>query len=116
MKVRVKVPASRYGRARLRKPGAKQLRLQDTDDEIRAGLMGGTPSKMPEVPITSDYFTEEPEEVEYTTWVERMVRRGSLEIVRGGAPVPASPPKTKPKAKATSEGSEPVPMTDKDKE
>lgn len=102
MKVKVRVPDSRHGVARLRRPGAKRLRLTDTDDEIRAGLNGGAGVASKAAEPGSDYFTSTPEEVEFTPWIERMVRKGSLEIV------PASPPKT---TTTKASASEPVPMT-----
>jgi hypothetical protein len=85
--VTVKVPKSRHGAARLRKPGKKKLQLVDTDDDIKAGLNGGC--KVPTAPpFKGDYFTEVAETVERTPWVEKMLRRGSLELA-----TPASPPK-----------------------
>ena len=100
-KVTVKVPESRHGPARLRRQGAKRLRMVDTDEEILAGLGGGTGSKVP-LPFSGDYFTEKPETVDLTPWIVKMLRRGSLEEV-----TPASPPKAGGK-KPTGDGNKPI--------
>lgn len=111
--VTVRVPASRHGPARLRRQGAKRLRLTDTDDEIKAGLAGGTPSKA--ILPSADYFTEQPETVEYTPWVEKMIRRGSLELVPD-QPVAAAPPKpSKPEPEAVVPMAKPAPARNADR-
>jgi hypothetical protein len=71
----------------LRKPGPKRGRYQDTAEETARALGGGGAPSKPR--LRSDYFTGEPEEVELTQWVRRMLRRGSLEEV-----TPANPPKS----------------------
>lgn len=112
--VTVRVPASRHGPARLRRQGAKRLRLTDTDDEIKAGLSGGTPSKLPEA--GADYFTEQPEVVEWSAWVEKMIRRGSLELVTSDQPVAAAPPKpSKPEPEAVVPLAKPAPARNADR-
>jgi hypothetical protein len=87
----------------LRKPGPKRLRLVDTDDQILAGLQGRPAAVAQRSP--ADYFTDVPEEVELTTWVERMIRSGALLVV------PATAPRQQRATPAA--GDKPVPLSDK---
>ena len=84
----------------LRKPGPKRVRMTDTDEQIAAGLSGNPQAVAQRSP--ADYFGDQPEEVELTSWVERMIRRGALIVA------PATEPKSKPLARAD----KPVPLTE----
>lgn len=84
----------------LRKPGPKRLRLVDGDDAIRAGLHGKAPTTAQRSP--ADYFTDVPEQVEFTPWIERMVRRGALQAV----------PASKPMHITSAAADKPVPLTE----
>ena len=85
----------------LRKPGPKRVRLTDTDEQTMAGL-SGTPEKVAQR-SPADYFGDQPEEVELTSWVERMIRRGALIVA------PSSEPKS---SKPLARGDKPVPLTE----
>jgi hypothetical protein len=64
----------------------------DTNDQIVAGLSGK--AERVAVRSSADYFTDEPEEVELTSWVERKLRRGALILAPSSEPRHPLPNKT----------------------